>query len=184
MGQESDKTHENNLLEETARKFREMNLLQILMDNIPDTIYFKDIKSRFILINKAQCQTIGVKSSEEAFGKTDFDFFTPEHAKAAYEDEQKIVATGVPVIGKVERIRTADGKFRWVTCTKVPIRDKNDRIIGIVGISRDITELKEMEESLRKSEERLQEVNMSLQLRCEELARLKEEVDLANKALL
>ncbi len=180
--QESNKTHENDLLE-TARLFREMDLLQVLMDNIPDTIYFKDIKSRFILINKAQCLTIGVKSSEEAFGKTDFDFFTPEHARAAYDDEQKIVASGVPIIGKVERIRRADGEFRWVTCTKVPIRDNNGRIIGVVGISRDITELKELEESLKESEERLREANVSLQLRCEELARLKEEVDLANKAL-
>jgi two-component system sensor histidine kinase/response regulator len=131
-----------------------MDLLRILMDNMPDTIYFKDAKSRFLLINEAQCKILGVESSGEAFGKTDFDFFTPEHARAAYKDEQKIVKTGKPLINKIEKIRRADGQFRWVTCTKMPIKGKNGRVMGIVGISRDITELKRMEEVLRESEEK------------------------------
>jgi len=89
----------------------ERDLLQALMDNIPDTIYFKDTASRFTRVNKAQAQVLGVSDPKEAIGKTDFDFFTPEHAQEAYEDEQEIVKSGQPLIGKVERIRRADGQF-------------------------------------------------------------------------
>jgi two-component system sensor histidine kinase/response regulator len=125
-----------------------MDLLQILMDNVPDTIYFKDVKSRFLLINKAQCEVMGVKASGEAFGKTVFDFFTPKHAHAAYKDEQKVIKTGHPLISKIERIQRADGRFYWVSSTKVPIKNDNGEVIGLVGISRDITERKQIEDKL------------------------------------
>ncbi len=135
-----------------------MDMIQILMDNFPDTIYFKDVKSRFVFINKAQCNVLGVKSLKEAYGKTDFDFFTPEHAKAAYEDEQRIIKTKKPLISKMEQIRKADGQYRWVTATKEPIVDEKGKVIGIVGISRDISELKMVQEALEESEERLQQI--------------------------
>ncbi len=132
----------------------ERDLLRALMDNIPDAIYFKDTDSRFLRINRAQAHVLGVSDPEEAIGKTDFDFFTPEHAREAYADEQRIVASGQPVIDKQERIRRADGQYRWVSATKVPIWDQQGRVIGIVGISRDITDRKLAEEALRASEER------------------------------
>ena len=130
----------------------ERDLLQALMDNIPDTIYFKDTTSRFTRINRAQAQVLGVSDPEETIGKADFDFFAPEHAQDAYADEQEIVKSGRPLIGKVERIRRANGQFRWVSATKVPIVDDEGRVTGIVGISRDITERKQAEEALRASE--------------------------------
>jgi len=118
----------------------ERDLLQALMDNIPDTIYFKDTASRFVRVNKAQAQVLGVDDPKEAIGKTDFDFFTLGHARDAYEDEQEVVKSGQPLIGKVERIRRADGQFRWVSATKVPMLDEEGQVIGTVGVSRDITE--------------------------------------------
>jgi two-component system cell cycle sensor histidine kinase/response regulator CckA len=129
----------------------ERDLLHALMDNIPDTIYFKDAASRFTRINRAQAQVLGV-APEEVIGKTDFDFFTVEHARDAYADEQEIVKSGQPLIDKVEKIRRADGQFRWVSATKVPIMDREGRVTGIVGISRDITERRRAEDALRKSE--------------------------------
>lgn len=136
----------------------EHDLLQALMDNIPDTIYFKDVNSRFTRINKAQAQMLGVKSPVDAIGKTDYDFFTPEHAKDAYNDEQNIVRTGKPIVNKVERIKRADGQFLWVSATKVPIRDSANRVVGIVGISRDITEHRTMEEELIRHSGHLEEI--------------------------
>ncbi len=127
----------------------ERDLLHALMDNIPDTIYFKDAASRFTRINRAQAQVLGVNDPREAIGKTDFDFFTAEHARDAYADEQKIVRSGQPLIDKVEKIRRADGEFRWVSATKVPIVDTEGRATGIVGISRDITAHKRAEDLLR-----------------------------------
>jgi PAS domain S-box-containing protein len=126
----------------------ERDLLQALMDNIPDLIYYKDPSSKFTRINKAHTAFLGLKDSKEAVGKTDFDFFTPEHSKDAYKDEQEIVKTGIPVINKVEKIRRADGQFRWVSATKVPIKDQNSQVTGLVGISRDITERKQIEEKM------------------------------------
>jgi PAS domain S-box-containing protein len=131
----------------------ERDLLRALMDNIPDTIYFKDTASRFTRINRAQAQVLGVSDSREAIGKTDFDFFTSEHARDAYADEQEIVKSGQPLIDKVERIRRANGQARWVSATKVPITDEEGRVVGTVGISRDITERRQAEEALRESEE-------------------------------
>jgi two-component system sensor histidine kinase/response regulator len=125
-----------------------IDLLQILMDNVPDTIYFKDAKCRFLLINKAECEVLGVKTSGEAFGKTVFDFFTPKHAHAAYKDEQKVISTGQPLISKIERIQRANGRFHWVSSTKVPIKNNSGEVIGLVGISRDITERKQIEDKL------------------------------------
>jgi PAS domain S-box-containing protein len=138
--------------------FHERDLLRALMDNIPDTIYFKDANSRFTRINKAQSQMLGIKNPVDAVGKTDFDYFTPEHSQDAYNDEQAIVKTGKPVVYKVEKVRRADGQFLWVSATKVPIKDSANRVVGIVGISRDVTERRQMEEELRRHSEHLEEL--------------------------
>jgi len=149
----------------------EKSLLHALMDNIPDHIYFKDRESRFIRINKAQAKLLGVNSPEEAVGKTDFDFFSPEFARIAYEDEQRIFKTGQPQISKVEKTIRPDGYTEWVTATKVPIRDAQGNIVGLVGISRDITELKQAQEKLEKYTLELKEAKQA----AEEAARIKSE---------
>ncbi len=136
----------------------ERDLMDALMNNIPDTIYFKDTKSRFIRINKAQCRALGVAKAEDAYGKTDLDFFDTEHAKKTSEEEQVIMQQSKPLINSVEHIETAKG-WRWYSATKVPIKNKKGIAIGLAGISRDITELKTMEETLRQNELRLKNIN-------------------------
>ena len=89
---------------------------------------------------------IGVIDPREAIGKTDFDFYAEEFAKEAYEDEQKIVKSKQPLISKVEKVRRPDGYSQWVSATKVPILDKEGRVTGVVGISRNISERKRMED--------------------------------------
>lgn len=129
----------------------ERDLLRMLIDNIPDTIYFKDTAGRFTMINQAQAEMLGLDDAEEAIGRTDFDYFTAEHAQDAYADEQKIVTSGQAVDGKIERVRRADGEFRWVTITKIPIKNRAGEVVGVAGISRDITERKEAQDALRRS---------------------------------
>jgi PAS domain S-box-containing protein len=131
---------ESRVQERTKELAHEQLLLRMLMDSMPDTIYFKDLQSRFTRVNRAQSEVLGLKSADEAVGKNDFDFFTPEHAQAASADERKILETGHGMIGKTERIRHADGRYRWVTATKVPLRDPNGKLVGLVGISRDVTD--------------------------------------------
>lgn len=132
----------------------EQHLLQTLMDNIPDTIYFKDVESRFTRINQAQAKILGLTNPEEALGKTDFDFF--EHASEAYADEQHIMETGEPLINKEEKIKRADGEYRYVSATKVPIINKIGQVLGTVGITRDITDRVVAEQELKVVKEQLE----------------------------
>ena len=124
---------------------RESSLLQALMDNIPDAIYFKDTEGRFTRVNR-HAPYRGDHLVEDVIGKTDFDFFIEEHARAAYEDEQRIVRTGQPVVDKVEKETYPDGSVTWLSTTKAPIFDEEGRVTGLVGIGRDITERKLAEE--------------------------------------
>ncbi len=137
----------------------ERDLLYALMDSIPDKIYFKDIASHFTRINRAQAQILGAKDPTEAIGKTDFDFFTAELARDTYADEQQIVRSGQPLIDKLEKVTLADGQICWVSTTKAPIVDKEGQVTGIVGISRDITERRRMEEELRRRNKDLTALN-------------------------
>ena len=135
-----------------AKHVQEGDLLHTLMENTPDHIYFKDTESRFIRINRALADRFGLKNPAEAVQKTDFDFFTREHAQQAYRDEQNLIASGKPIEGIQEKETWPDEQDTWVSTTKVPIRDREGRIIGTCGISRDITEYYRAQQAVRDSE--------------------------------
>jgi PAS domain S-box-containing protein len=136
----------------------ERHLLHTLMDNVPDVIYFKDRESRFTLSNKALAKLFGLSNPEQAVGKTDFDFFTDEHAQPAYADEQEIIRTGQPMLAKEEKETWPDGRVTWASTTKMPLRGAHGNIVGTFGVSRDITERKLAEERLQESEERFRQL--------------------------
>ncbi|HSA03193.1 MAG TPA: PAS domain-containing protein, partial [Candidatus Paceibacterota bacterium] len=115
----------------------ERDLLRTLLDNCPDRIYFKDTQSRFIKCSATVAVGLGINSPEQAVGKTDADFFTEEHARAAFADEQRIMKSGKPVIGLVEKEVWLDGHESWVLTNKMPLRNKDGQIIGTFGISKD-----------------------------------------------
>jgi phosphoserine phosphatase RsbU/P len=138
-------------------------LLQNLMERTTDNIYFKDKKSRFMMVNRSFCEWVGL-SPEEIVGKTDYDLFAAEHADEAYEAEQRIMASGVPLVGVEEKETWADGRVTWVSTTKMPLTDMGGDIIGTFGLSRDITEHKEAElraahyaEQIRRIKEEMEE---------------------------
>ena len=123
---------------------REHELLQTLMDSIPDSVYFKDVENKFIMVNKSKASHSNV-APEEMIGKSDFDFLPPDQAKKAFEDEKEIINTGKFIVNKVERITNKDGTDRWLAVTKIPRFDTEGNIIGTMGISRDITEWNKLE---------------------------------------
>jgi len=137
----------------------EQYLLHTLMNNVPEHIYFKDCESGFIRINKAQARLFGLSDPEQAIGKTDFDFFTNEHASQAFEDEQEIIRTGQP-ISKEERETWENHPDTWVLTTKMPLIDSNKKIIGTFGISMNIDDRKKAEVEIRLKNEELHKINL------------------------
>lgn len=152
----------------TARKRVEEALdkeryeMQLLMNSLPNQIYFKDRASRFTRISKSQADLFNLSDPAQAIGKTDFDFFTEEHARPAFEDEQVILQTGQPLT-REERETWANRPDRWVSTTKMPIRDAEGKIVGTFGISTDITERIQAEEELRRATDELASLNVKLQ---------------------
>jgi PAS domain S-box-containing protein len=142
---------------------QEQNLLQALMDNFPDHIYFKDTESRFIRINRAQTKWFGLNDPAKALRKTDFDFFAEEHARQAFNDEQQIINSGKPLVGIEEKESWPDGQDTWVSTTKMPLRNQQGEIIGTFGISRDITEHKRVEAAIKASEEKYRSIFENIQ---------------------
>jgi len=120
-------------------------VLRTIIDNLPDAIYAKDIKFRKTLANKADLNNMGCISEAEAIGKTDFEFFSVESATVAYNDDKSIIETGQPVIDREEDLIDKNGRRNWILTTKIPLKDKNGNISGIIGVGRNITNRKKNE---------------------------------------
>ncbi len=133
---------------------KERNLLRTLIDNLPDDIYIKDTDSRFVLVNNATVFSLGATTSDEVIGNTDFDFKPHELAELHHADEQRIIKSGQPMINRVEPAIDPAGNRVWYSTTKVPLRNNSGKIIGLVGIGKDITERKQSDKALRESEEK------------------------------
>jgi PAS domain S-box-containing protein len=138
---------------------QEQQLLRALLDNVPDSIYFKDLASRFIRVSKSRALKAGVSDPQELIGRSDFDHFTSEHAQPAYDAEQQIIRTGQPLIDIEERETWPDGRVTWASSSKLPLYDQEGRVIGTFGISRDITARKEAELRLAVTQKELLEAS-------------------------
>jgi PAS domain S-box-containing protein len=143
---------------ERTRTTRELSdqrrRLDALLNNVPDRIYFKNREGAFIQVNPALARLYGFEDPAQVIGKADGDFFSEEHARQARADEDEVLRTGKPIIGKMEKETFPDGRTTWALTTKMPLRDGSGAIVGTFGVSRDITELKTAELALRSSEDR------------------------------
>ncbi len=151
---------QNRKLEQTSAALRETSsLLEVLLDHSPDYIYFKDRESRFLRGGRQQAIAFGLDHPAELVGKSDQDFFDPAHAGPALRDEQQIIRTGEPLIGKVEKEVWPDGRETWVLTSKMPLRNPSGEIIGTFGISKDITAIKQAEARLEIAHQQLLETS-------------------------
>jgi diguanylate cyclase (GGDEF)-like protein/PAS domain S-box-containing protein len=134
-----------------AAETQDEELFRVLLDTLPDGVYFKDLDCRFTRVNQAHAKRFNV-TPDQILGKTDFAFFSKECAQRAYDMEQEIIRTGEPAINVEEKMVTLDGKETYYSTTKLPIRDGRGRIIGTFGVSRDITSHRRAEERVTQSE--------------------------------
>jgi PAS domain S-box-containing protein len=124
---------------------RERSMLRTLIDNLPDVIYVKDTESRFLVANIAEARLMGAATPEELLGKSDADYFPAELATKYRADEQVILQSGQPLLNYEEPTVDLDGNPKWLINSKVPLRDRQGKVIGLVGMGRDITERKQAE---------------------------------------
>jgi len=136
----------------------ERNMLRSLIDNLPDRIYAKDTSSRFIICNDALVKRMGKESAVEIIGKSDLELMDKDRALAYMADEQEIISTGIPLFNKEETLVFKSGEVRYSLSTKVPLRNANGEIVGIVGIGRDITDRKRAEVELETKNDILQKI--------------------------
>jgi len=161
----------------------EHNLIRTLIDNIPDHIYVKDSRSRFIMGNTAITHGMGAKGPEGLIGKTDFDFYSEKLAKRYYADEQQIIRTGKALINREEPVTDATGKKLWFLTTKVPFRDSYGNIAGFVGIGRDITLRKQAEEALKAANQQLRANHQQLKAANQQLRATEQQLRATNQQL-
>ena len=129
----------------------ELLILRAVIDGLPDLIYVKDTESRFLLANPAQRKFLTGKPDADLIGESDFSFFPNETASTFFNDEQEIIRTGLPVVSQAEQMHDCEGKEVWILTTKVPFRDKNGSVAGVIGIGRDVTVRKQIEAELIKA---------------------------------
>lgn len=155
---------------------RERILLRALIDNLPDTIYVKDIDGRKIIANRADVECIGLQSEEEVIGKTDLDLFNNDIGRRGYEDDMRLLSTGEAINNREEYFLDKYGNKRWLQTTKVPVRDEQGNIIRLLGIGHDITLRKKSDETLKK-------LNDDLYLKSQELRQQAEDLKTLNRQL-
>lgn len=147
----------------------ERNLLRAVIDNLPDRIFVKDLKGRYLIDNRAHTRFVRAATSEEVTGKTAFDFFPAAIAARAHADDQTVLASGLPVLEREEPVSETPGNDQWIATTKVPLRDTHGGIIGLVGLNRDITDRKRAERQIREQNTLLEATAKSERAAHEEL---------------
>ncbi|MHC4395699.1 MAG: sensor histidine kinase [Planctomycetota bacterium] len=139
------------------------NVLRTLIDNLPDSVYVKNLESEFVVGNTVTADIMGLKESEELVGKSDLDFLPREMALKYRADEEEIFRTGGPLVNREEPVvNQTSGETIWHLTSKVPLRDGGGKIVGLVGIGRNITERKEAQEALKAANQQLRATNQQL----------------------
>jgi PAS domain S-box-containing protein len=154
-----DITEQKNI-ENALREERE--LLRTLIDNIPTGIFIKDLQSRKLLVNKAECEFMGVNDPSEILGKSDFELLPLDFAEIAIAEDKKVFATGKPIVNSEISVTWKDGTVRCILGSKIPLYE-NGKISGLLGITHDITKIKEAETALLESEKKYRRIFENIQ---------------------
>lgn len=137
---------------------KERNMLRTLLDSIPDSIYIRNWEGQYLVVNRALAELVGSSDPAEVTGKTPFDYFPAEAAKQFIEEDAGVMEAGDSVIKPNAVVRKSDGDLRHLLTTKVPMRDSEGNVFGILGINRDVTEHERAREAVKQTEHRMQEI--------------------------
>lgn len=137
---------------------KERNMLRTLLDNIPDSIYIRSCDGHYMVVNRALAKLVGASDPAEVTGKTPYDYFPAEAAKQFIEEDAGVMQGGETVINPASIIRNSFGDLRHLLTTKVPMRDSEGKVFGILGINRDITDQERAREAVKQTEHRMQEI--------------------------
>jgi PAS domain S-box-containing protein len=159
-----------------AKLIKEKALLDALLNNLPDYIYFKDKNSQFLRISKSMLQLFPVKTLDEMIGKSDFDFHSKKNARKYYEEEQEIIKSGQGFIDKIQHEVTENGVEQWVASTKMPFYDETGKCVGVFGISKNITAMKNLEMDANLKAEELSAQEEELRQNLEEMQTIQEDL--------
>jgi PAS domain S-box-containing protein len=162
----------------------ERNLLRTLIDNLPDYVYVKDTASRFVINNLAHVRVLGASQPADVLAKTDLDFFPKELALQYRADEEALLRSGRPLLNREEAVVDREGNRQWVLTTKVPWKDSQGKIVGLIGLSRDITKRKQSEEELRRAYTELAQNGATLERTLQELKAADEELKASELQLI
>ncbi|MDB5320118.1 MAG: sensor signal transduction histidine kinase [Phycisphaerales bacterium] len=155
---------------------REAGLVQILTQNLPDLIYVKDAQCRYVFNSASHLKFLGAESQEELLGKTVLDLLPGELAAKFYRDEEAIIQSGTPLVDEEEETQDYLGRRMWVSTTKVPLHDAEGRPIGLIGMSRDISERRRAEEERRRASAALAAQHAELEAALEKLRQMNDEL--------
>ena len=129
--------------------FSDVSLFRALMESTADSIYFKDRDCRLVRVNKGMANSLSVSDPAELVGKSDIDLYGEEFGQGTRVDDLRVMESGRPIIGLLESRKLANGRTNWSLASKLPIRDESGQIVGLVGITREINELRQVEQALQ-----------------------------------
>lgn len=137
---------------------KERNMLRTLLDSIPDSIYIRGCDRKYMVVNRALAHLVGASDPAEVTGKTPYDYFPEEAARRFIAEDAAVMDAGETVVNPASIVRNSDGDLRHLLTTKVPMRDSEGKVFGILGINRDITEQERAREAVKRTEHRMQEI--------------------------
>ena len=150
-------------MNEKRARLTDRLLVKTILDNSEDMLYFKDTDSRFIRNSRSHAAIYGLSDPADLLGKSDADFSPADFSEESQRDEQAVMQTGIPQIGRLERMEEPDGSERWFSASKYPLRDELGAVIGTWGISREITQMKKAQDELTRLNKELEEANARLE---------------------
>ena len=155
---------------------RERRLLRAIINNLSSAVYAKDLEGRKILANKVDVANIGFENEEDVVGKTDFDMFPRHIAEKFWQDDLRVLKYGEAVIDREELLSESNGDQRWLRTSKLPLRDEDGRIIGLIGFGHDITQGKRLEQENARVQAQIREQQETVEQMMADLAGIPEKV--------